>query len=194
MNRRNPKVDAFISKPGKWRKEFEKLREIALDSELTEELKWRLPCYSLESGNVVILQAMKDYCALMFFKGALLKDPKRILVAPGASQAGRQVRFTNVAEIVKLESTLKAYIDEAIAIERAGLEVTLKKTSEYPVPAEFKSRLDKNAALRKAFGALTPGRQRQYLFHIADAKQSATRTARVEKCIPRILKGKGLND
>lgn len=191
---KNPNVDAYMRSLGKWHAEFEQLRAIALDSPLTEDIKWRLPCYSLEDGNVLILQTMKDYCALMFFKGALLKDPKRILVAPGASQAGRQARFTNVGEIAKQRSTLKAYINEAIRIEKAGLKVQLKKTTDFPVPPELKQKLAELPALKKAFYALTPGRQRGYLFYFNAAKASATRTSRIEKNIARILKGKGLTD
>jgi uncharacterized protein YdeI (YjbR/CyaY-like superfamily) len=194
MTRKNPQVDAFLSKTPKWRKEFEALRKILLASRLDEGIKWRLPCYSLGEGNVAILQGFKDYCAVMFFKGALLKDPRGILVAPGASQAGRQVRFTGVREIAAQERTLKAYIAEAIKVEKAGMTVTHKKTSDYRIPAEFQTRLDKSPALKTAFRALTPGRQRAYLFYFADAKQSSTRKARVDKAVPRILKGKGLND
>lgn len=191
---RSPRVDAFIRSLPKWRSEFEQLRAIVLESPLTEDLKWRLPCYSLEGGNVAILQTMKDYCALMFFKGALLKDPKGILVAPGASQAGRQVRFTNVQEIIRKKAVLKAYLAEAIDVERRGLTVKLKKTEDFPVPVEFKKVLAADPALKKAFYALTPGRQRGYLFYFADAKASDTRASRIKKNIPRILKGKGLTD
>jgi uncharacterized protein YdeI (YjbR/CyaY-like superfamily) len=194
MPRKNPAVDAFLSKTPKWRKEFEALRKILLASPLDESIKWRLPCYTLGESNVAILQGFKDYCAVMFFKGALLKDPRGILVAPGASQAGRQARFTNVREITALERTLKAYIAEAIRLEKSGLQVTLKKTSDFKMPTEFKSRLDKDPALKAAFRALTPGRQRGYLFYFAQAKQSSTRAARVDKAVPRILKGKGLLD
>ncbi len=191
---KSPKVDAFIRGMPKWRAEFEQLREIALESPLTEDLKWRLPCYSLEGGNVAILQTMKDYCALMFFKGALLKDPKGILVAPGASQAGRQARFTNVQEIIRKRAVLKAYLAEAIEVERRGLTVKLKNTEDFPVPVEFKKELAANPALKKAFYALTPGRQRGYLFYFADAKASDTRASRIKKNIPRILQGKGRTD
>ena len=194
MNRTNPKVDAFMRSTKQWQAEFRALRRIALASPLTEDLKWRLPCYSYQGSNVAIIQGFKEYCALMFFKGALLKDPRRILVAPGASQAGRQVRFKDLRDIVALESTVKAYITEAIEVEKAGLNVTLKRTSDFKIPAEFQSRLDKNAALKTAFHALTPGRQRAYLFYFAQPKQSQTRLSRVEKCIPQILKGRGLND
>ena len=194
MPKTNPQVDAFIRKAPKWGREFAKLRTILLASPLDEEIKWRLPCYTLGESNVAILQGFKEYCAVMFFKGALLKDPRGILVAPGASQAGRQVRFTDLREIVARERTLKAYIAEAIKVEKAGLQVTLKKTSDYRIPAEFQSRMNKNPALKAAFQALTPGRQRAYLFYFADAKQSSTRAARVDKAVARILKRKGLDD
>lgn len=194
MNRPNPKVDTFLRNTPKWRKEFESLRRILLASPLTEDLKWRLPCYTLEGNNVAILQGFKEYCAVMFFKGALLKDPKGILIAPGASQAGRQIRFTSAGEIARLESVVKVYLSEAIQVEKAGLAVNLKKTSDFDIPEEFQAKLDKSPALKKAFQALTPGRQRGYLFHFAQPKQSSTRTARVEKCVPMILAGKGLND
>jgi uncharacterized protein YdeI (YjbR/CyaY-like superfamily) len=194
MPNKNPKVDEFISKAKQWGPEFRKMREIAIASGLTEDLKWRLPCYTSENNNVVILQGFKEYCALMFFKGALLKDPKHILKAPGASQAARQARFTTVQEIARMESTLKAYIREAIEIEKAGLKVALKKTSAYAIPEEFQSKLDALPALKRAFQALTPGRQRAYIFHFSAPKQSSTREARVAKWIPQILKGKGLND
>jgi uncharacterized protein YdeI (YjbR/CyaY-like superfamily) len=194
MPRTNPQVDAFIRKAPKWGKEFAKLRTILLASRLDEEIKWRSPCYTYQGSNVAILQGFKEYCAVMFFKGTLLKDPRHILVPPGAAQAVLQARFTNVREIAALERTLKAYIAEAIEVEKAGLTVTLKKTSDFKIPAEFKSRLDKNPALKAAFKALTPGRQRAYLFYFAQAKQSSTRQARVDKAVPRILKGKGLDD
>jgi uncharacterized protein YdeI (YjbR/CyaY-like superfamily) len=194
MTKPNPRLDPFFRNAKAWRQEFAQLRVIALDSGLTEQLKWRLPCYSLENANVAILQGFRDYCAIMFFKGALLKDPKGILVAPGASQAGRQVRFTDVGEIARLRPVLKAYLREAIEVEKAGMQVKLKKTSDFAIPVEFQKKLDANPALKKAFHALTPGRQRGYLFYFADAKQSATRAARVQKCVPRILAGKGLND
>ena len=194
MTKPNPQVGAFIAREKRWRKEFEALRKVLLASPLTEEIKWRLPCYSFQGGNVAILQNMKDYCAIMFFKGALLKDPKRLLVAPGASQAARQLRFTSVGEVARRTATLRAYIKEAIALEKSGATVKLKKTSDFKIPEEFKSRLDKNATLKAAFHALTPGRQRAYLFYFSDARQSATRVARIDKCVPLILKGKGLND
>ncbi len=194
MSRPNPDVDVFMSKAKHWRQEFETLRKIALASPLTEEMKWRLPCYTFENGNVAIIQGMKEYCALMFFKGALLKDDERVLVAPGATQAGRQIRFTNAREISKMEPILKAYIREAIEVEKAGLKVQLRKTSDFKIPEEFQKRLDTSPALKTAFHALTPGRQRAYLFYFAQPKQSQTREQRIEKSLPRILKGKGLDD
>jgi uncharacterized protein YdeI (YjbR/CyaY-like superfamily) len=194
-NKMNPKVDAFLSREKRWREESEKMRAIILDCDLTEELKWGKPCYSFQESNVVIIQGFKEYCALMFCKGALLKDAKGILIKPGENtQAARQARFTNVREIVKLESILKAYIHEAIEAEKAGLEVNYKKTSEFTMPEELKNKLDEMPALKTAFEALTPGRQRAYLLYFSAAKQSKTRESRVEKCMPQILKGKGLND
>jgi uncharacterized protein YdeI (YjbR/CyaY-like superfamily) len=191
----NPKVDWFFSKAEKWQEEFEKLREIILACELTEELRWGKPCYSLQGSNIVLIHGFKDYCALLFFKGALLKDPKAILVQQTENvQAARQIRFTGLEQIVKLEPAVKAYIKEAIAVEKAGLNVKLKKTSEFKMAEEFQNKLDKTPALKKAFDALTPGRQRGYLLYFSAAKQSKTRTARVEKCTPQILKGKGLDD
>lgn len=194
MNQKNPKVDAYLSKLGKWQDESRALRRIILDCGLTEEVKWRLPCYTLGKGNVAIIQEFKDYCAIMFFKGALLKDLEDILVAPGASQAGRQIRFTSVDEIDGMESTISAYIQEAIEVEKAGLKVELKKTSEYQVPEEFQVRLDENPALKTAFDALTPGRRRAYLHYFSSAKLSKTRESRVEKSLAKILDGKGLTD
>jgi uncharacterized protein YdeI (YjbR/CyaY-like superfamily) len=191
----NPKVDAFLSQTKQWREEFEKLRAIVLDCGLTEEFKWIHPCYTLAGGNVVLIHGFKEYCALLFMKGALLKDARGILVQQTENvQAARQVRFTHVREIVKLEPVLKAYIQEAMAAEKAGLQVKLKKTSEFKMPDEFKQKLEAVPALKAAFQALTPGRQRGYLLYFSAAKQSATREARVEKCAPQILKGKGLDD
>jgi uncharacterized protein YdeI (YjbR/CyaY-like superfamily) len=191
----NPKVDWFFSKAEKWQEEFEKLRTIILSCELAEELRWGKPCYSLQGSNIVLIHGFKDYCALLFFKGALLKDPKGILVQQTENvQAARQIRFASLEQIVKLEPTVKAYIKEAIAVERAGLNVKLKKTSEFKMAEEFQNKLDETPALKKAFDALTPGRQRGYLLYFSAAKQSKTRTARVEKCTPQILKGKGLDD
>lgn len=195
MNHSNPKLDFVFEKEDKWKEEFNKLRSIILDCGLTEELKWGQACYMYHESNIVLIHGFKEYCALLFFKGALLSDTKGILVQQTANvQATRQVRFTHVREIAKLEKTLKAYIYEAIEAEKAGLKVTLKKTSEFPMPEEFKKKLDKTPALKKAFEALTPGRQRGYLLYFSQAKQSATRASRIEKYIPHIMKGKGLND
>jgi uncharacterized protein YdeI (YjbR/CyaY-like superfamily) len=190
----NPKVDFYFSKEP-WQKEVKKLRGIVLDCELTEELKWGCPCYMDGKSNIVLIHVFKEYCALLFFKGALLKDPYGILIQQTENvQAARQMRFTNVKEIVTLERSIKSYIYEAIEAERAGLKVTLKKTKEFAMPAEFKKKLEKSAALKKAFAALTPGRQRGYLLFFSGAKQTATRESRIEKSIPNIMKGKGLND
>jgi len=194
MNSMNPKVDFYFRK-GRWQEELEKLRAIVLDSGLTEEFKWGCPCYTFEKRNIVLIHVFKEYCALLFFKGALLKDPKGILVQQTENvQAARQLRFTNVREIGKMKSIVKTYIREAIEVEKAGLNVKLKKTSEFKMPEEFQNKLDKNPVLRKAFYALTPGRQRGYLLHFSSPKQSKTREARIEKYMPRILNGKGLND
>ena len=191
----NPKVDGYLRKAKKWREESEKLRKILLKFRLTEELKWGKPCYTLQESNVVIIQGFKEYCALLFCKGALLKDAKGILIQQTENvQAARQIRFTNVREIAEMEPTLKAYIDEAIGVEEAGLEVTYKKTSDFKVPEELQKKLDNLPALKTAFGALTPGRQRGYILYFSAPKQSKTRESRVEKCMPQILKGKGLND
>ena len=191
MNKMNLKVDGFLRKAKKWREEFEKLRKICLDCGLTEELKWGKPCYTYQKNNIVLIHGFKEYCALLFFKGALLKDPKRILVQQTENvQAARQIRFTNVREI--REPVLKAYIKEAK--EKAGLEVSYKKTSEFSIPEEFQNRLDESPVLKNAFDALTPGRQRGYLLYFSAAKQSKTRESRIAKCEQQILKGKGLND
>jgi len=191
----NPKVDWFFAKDTKWQKEYEKLRTIILACGLIEELKWGCPCYTLENTNIVLIHGFKEYCALLFFKGALLNDPNGILIQQTKNvQSARQIRFTNAREIVKMEKILKAYVFEAIEVERAGLKVKLKKTSEFMIPEEFQKRLDKNTALKKAFDALTPGRQRAYIFYFSQAKQSQTREARIEKYIKQILNGKGLDD
>src|SRR5580704_14824532 len=193
-NKKNPTVDRYLRKP-EWQAEQRKLREIVLECPLTEELKWGCPCYTFKTHNVVLIHAFKEYCALLFCKGVLLKDAKGILIQQTENvQAARQVRFTSVQQIEKLAPVLKAYIREAIEAERAGLKVKLKKPSEFKVAEEFQTKLDKMPALKKAFGALTPGRQRGYLLYFSGAKQSKTREARVEKCMPRILKGKGLDD
>ena len=191
----NPKVDDFLGREKKWKEEFTKLRQIILDCQLTEELKWGQPCYTLDGKNIVLMHGFKEYCAVLFIKGSLLKDAKGILIQQTENvQVGRQIRFTTVQEINKIEKTLKAYIQEAIEVEKAGLEVELKKTSDFAVPEEFQSRLDGHPALKSAFEALTPGRQRAYLFYFSQAKQSKTREARVDKCIPKILDGLGLDD
>ncbi len=195
MNVMNPKVDWFFNKASKWQKEYEKLRTIILDCGLIEELKWGCPCYAFEDKNVVLIHGFKEYCAVLFFKGALLKDEHGILIQQTPNvQVPRQVRFTSVGEIVKLEKILKAYIYEAIEVEKAGVKVKLKKTAEYPIPEEFQTKLNKTPALKKAFYSLTPGRQRGYIFYFSQAKQPKTREARIEKNIPQILKGKGLDD
>jgi uncharacterized protein YdeI (YjbR/CyaY-like superfamily) len=191
----NPKVDIFLSKAKKWQEEFKELRTIVLDCGLTEELKWRAPCYTFQKSNVVIIQGFKEYCALMFFKGALINDTDGILIRPGKhTQAGRQIRFTNTREIIEMEPILKAYIYQAIEVEKAGLKVKLKKTTEYIIPEEFQNKLDETPALKTAFDALTPGRQRAYLLYFSTPKQSKTRESRVEKYTQQILDGKGLND
>jgi len=190
----NPRVDFFF-KSVKWHDEYEQLRMIALDIGLKEELKWGCPCYSDDKKNIVLIHGFKDYCAVLFFKGALLKDPKGILIQQTKNvQSARQVRFTNVKEIVKLAPTLKKYIKEAIQVEKAGLKVPLKKTTDYAVPQEFRMKLDKMPALKRAFAALTPGRQRAYIFYFSQPKQAKTREARVEKYLQQILSGKGLDD
>lgn len=195
MNQRNPKVDAILRNTTKWREEFEALRTIALDCGLTEELKWYQPCYTLEKKNIVLIHGFKEYCALLFFKGVLLKDPKRILIQQTENvQSGRQIRFTNLREIVKMKPVLKAYIHEAVEVEKAGKKVKLKKTGDFKIPDEFQRKLKELPALKSAFEALTPGRQRGYIFHFSQPKQSKTREARVERCIPQIFNGKGLDD
>ena len=190
----NPKVEFFFKK-GNWQEEFEKLRTIVLGCDLTEELKWGCPCYTFEKRNIVLMHGFKEYCALLFFKGALLKDPEGILIQQTDNvQSARQIRFTGAREIVKMKKTLKAYIREAIEVEKAGAKVNLKQTAEFKMPAEFKSRLEEDPVLKKAFSSLTPGRQRGYLLYFATPKQSKTRAARVEKYSQQILNGKGLND
>ena len=191
----NPKVDAFLKQQDKWRAEFERLREIFLASGLTEELKWGQPCYALDGKNVALMHGFKEYCAILFHKGALLRDPRGILIQQTPNvQAARQIRFTSVQEVTKLEKTVKAYVREAIEIERAGLKVQMKKTADLDVPEELESRLAASARLKAAFAALTPGRQRAYIFHFSQPKLATTRAARVEKHIPRILEGLGLDD
>ena len=195
MNNTNPKVDFFFNKTGRWQEEFEKLRTIVLDCGLTEELKWGCPCYTFQKSNIVLIHGFKEYCALLFFKGALLKDASGILIRQTANvQAARQIRFTTLREIAKMKPTLKAYIHEAIEVEKAGVKVNFKKTKEFSVPEEFQAKLDELPALKTAFDALTPGRQRAYILYFSAPKQSKTRGSRVEKYLPRILVGKGLDD
>jgi uncharacterized protein YdeI (YjbR/CyaY-like superfamily) len=192
---KNPKVDAFLQRQNKWRAEFEMLREIIRDTGLTEDLKWGQPCYALDGKNVVLMHGFKEYCAVLFHKGVLLKDPKGVLIQQTKNvQAARQIRFTSVHDVKKLEKTVAAYVREAIEIERAGLRVHFKKTEDIELPEEFESKLASNAKLKAAFSALTPGRQRGYIFHFLQPKLPATRAARVEKHTPRILKGLGLDD
>ena len=191
----NPKVDFFFNKAKKWQEEFEKLRIIVHNCGLTEELKWGVPCYTFEERNIVLIHGFKEYCALLFMKGALLQDVNGILVQQTENvQSARQIRFTNVGEIVKREAVLKAYIYEAIEVEKAGLKVALKKSTELIFPEEFQNKLGEIPALKTAFEALTPGRQRGYNLYFSAPKQSKTRAARVEKCMQQILDGKGLDD
>ncbi len=191
----NPKVDWYFNKAEKWQNEIRKLRTIILDCGLTEELKWGVPCYTFQKSNIVLIHVFKEYCAILFFNGALLNDPNGILIQQTENvQAARQVRFTNLEQIAEMEAILKAYIYEAIEVEKAGLKVDLKKTTEFTIPEEFKNKLDKIPALKTAFDALTPGRQRAYLLHFSAPKQSKTRESRVEKCMQQILNGKGLDD
>lgn len=191
----NPKVDFYFDKAKKWKEEQEQLRMIALDCQLTEELKWGVPCYTFQHNNIVLIHAFKEYCAFLFFKGTLLNDEKRILIQQTQNtQSARQIRFAGVREIIELKSILKAYIYEAIEVEKSGLKVTFKQTEDFAVPFEFQSKLNTIPALKAAFEALTPGRQKAYLLHFSAAKQPKTREARVEKYMPQILSGKGLND
>jgi len=191
----NPKVDAFLSKAKTWKEEYEKLRAIVLDCGLTEDFKWMHPCYTLENKNIVLIHGFKEYCALLFHKGALLKDPRGILIQQTENvQAARQIRFTNAEEIDELKNILKAYIHEAIEVEKAGLEVDFKKPAEYTVAEELQNKFDEMPALKTAFEALTPGRQRAYLLYFSEPKQSKTRESRVEKYVQHMLDGKGLND
>ncbi len=194
-NRMNPKVDIYLSRAKKWQDEFEKLRMIILDCQLTEEFKWGVPCYTFQKRNIVLIHGFKEYCAILFFKGALLKDTFGILIQQTENvQASRQVRFTNIGEIVELKHILIGYINEAIEIEKAGLEVNFKKNTEFIIPEEFQNKFDKIPSLKTAFEALTPGRQRAYILYFSAPKQSKTRESRVEKCTQQILNGKGLND
>ena len=195
MNRMNPEVDFYFSKAEKWQEELKKLRTIILDCQLTEELKWGVPCYTFQKSNIVLIHVFKEYCAILFVKGALLNDANGILIQQTKNvQAARQIRFTNVREIVEMETILKAYIYEAIEVEKAGLKVNYKKTTEFIIPEELQIKLDEIPALKTAFNALTPGRQRAYILYFSAPKQSKTRESRVEKCMQQILNGKGLND
>lgn len=191
----NPKVDEFLTKAKKWKEEYETLRKIVLDCELTEDFKWMNPCYTFEKKNIVLMHGFKEYCALLFPKGSLLQDSHGILIQQTENvQGARQIRFTNVQEIDEKEAILKAYIYEAIEVEKAGLKVQVKKPEELIIPEELQHKFDEIPALKTAFTTLTPGRQRAYILHFSAAKQSKTRESRVEKCIPNILNGKGLND
>jgi uncharacterized protein YdeI (YjbR/CyaY-like superfamily) len=195
INSMNPKVNWFFDKNTPWKESYEKLRSMVLDCGLTEELKWGCPCYTFDKKNVVLIHGFKDYCALLFHKGALLKDREGILVQQTENvQSARQIRFKGLHEIVKLERLLKTYVQEAVEVEKAGLKVALKKTSGFEMPEEFVLKLKSLPALKKAFNALTPGRQRGYLLHFSAAKQSKTRAARIEKNVDRIMAGKGLED
>ena len=191
----NPKVDFYFTKAQKWQEELEQLRMVVLECGLTEELKWGVPCYTFQKSNIVLIHVFKKYCALLFFKDALLKDANGILIQQTENvQAARQIRFTHVREIVEMEAILKAYIHEAVEVEKAGLKVNLKKNTELIIPEEFQNKLDQIPALKTAFDALTPGRQRAYNLYFSAPKQSKTRESRVEKCMQKILNGKGLND
>ena len=195
MSNTNPKVDFFFDKAGKWQDEYAALRKIVLDCGVTEELKWGVPCYTFQDSNIVLIHGFKDYCALLFHKGVLLQDPEGILIQQTKNvQSARQIRVTSVQQIVAMESVLKAYILDAIAVEKAGLKVTFKEPADFTMPEEFINKLEEVAGLQDAFDALTPGRQRGYLLHFAAPKQAKTRESRIEKCVPRILDGKGLND
>jgi uncharacterized protein YdeI (YjbR/CyaY-like superfamily) len=195
MSTTNPKVDWYFTKNKTWQQEIELLREIVLDCNLVEELKWGCPCYTYEKSNIVLIHVFKEYCALLFFKGALLKDPKKVLVQQTENvQVPRQMRFTSVAEIKKLKRTIQAYLYEGVEVKESGVKAVLRKTAEYKMPEEFESMLKKNKALKNAFNSLTPGRQRGYLLYFSSAKQAKTRESRVEKYVPQILEGKGLDD
>ncbi len=192
----NPKViDRFLDRAKNWKDEMKLLRKICLDCLLTEDFKWMHPCYTFQGKNIVLIHGFKDYCALLIYKGALLKDTENILIQQTENvQSARQIRFTNLQEIIDLEQTIKAYIFEAIEVEKAGLEVKMKTTDEFNMPEEFKKAIKEDSKLKKAFETLTPGRQRGYLLYFSQAKQSKTRESRIEKCIPKILDGKGLTD
>lgn len=192
---KNPKVDAYLERAKQWQEEMTKLRSIVLDCGVTEELKWGCPCYTFNDNNVVLIHAFKEYCALLFMKGALLKDEEGILVQQTKNvQSGRQIRFTSLQQVTKMKAIIKAYVEEAIAVEQAGLKVEFKDTGEFDFPDEFQAKIDEMPELQAAFEALTPGRQRGYLLHFSGAKQSKTRADRIEKCVQHIMNGKGLND
>lgn len=194
-NATNPKVDAYFERRDSWQEELALLRRILLDTGLTEDLKWGEPCYTLDGANVVLIHGFKEYCALLFFKGALMKDPADILIQQTKNvQAARQIRFTGAAQISGMENVLKAYVAEAAEVERSGAKVDLKKTDDFAVPEEFQIRIDSTPSLKTAFEALTPGRQRAYLLYFAQPKQAKTRESRIDKAMPQILAGKGLND
>lgn len=191
----NPKTDFFFDQPEKWQKEFEKLRAIILDTGLDEELKWGCPCYTYHNRNIVLIHGFKEYCAILFFKGALLNDTCKILIQQSENvQAARQIRFTNQEEISKLEKEIKLYVYEALEVEKSGVQVPMRKTKDFEVAEEFQHKLNTDTVLKEAFEALTPGRQRAYLLYFSSAKQTKTRESRIEKCILQILTGKGLND
>ncbi|UOU97472.1 YdeI family protein [Chryseobacterium daecheongense] len=191
----NPKADFFFDEPGQWQKEFEKLRTILLDTGLEEEVKWGCPCYTYHGKNIILIHGFKEYCALLLFKGALLKDTDNILIQQTENvQAARQIRFTGLQEINDWEKVIKTYVYEAVEVEKSGIQVKMKETREFEMPEEFQHKLNENPELQEAFEALTSGRQRAYLLHFSSAKQPKTREARIEKYIPQILKGKGLND
>ncbi|KQV85050.1 hypothetical protein ASD15_07940 [Massilia sp. Root351] len=191
----NPKVDAYVEQATTWQAALRKLRAIILDCQLNEELKWGVPCYTFNDANIVLIHTFKEYCAILFFKGSLLKDEEGVLIQQTKNvQAGRQIRFTSASQVDEMQAVVKAYVQEAVAVEKAGLSVEFKETADFDMPEEFQARLDDSPQLQEAFEALTPGRQRAYLLHFAEAKQSKTRTARVEKCVPHILAGKGLKD
>jgi uncharacterized protein YdeI (YjbR/CyaY-like superfamily) len=195
MNVKNPKVDEFLRREGRWQKELSELRRIVLDCPLDEQLKWGVPCYTNEDKNIVLIHGFKEYCALLFMKGSVMSDPDGILITQTENvQFGRQIRFTDVQQIIELEPVLKKYIMQAIEVEKAGIKVPVKKTEEFKVTEEFQKKLEENPVLATAFKNLTPGRQRGYLLYFSAPKQSATREARIEKCVPQILAGKGLND
>ncbi|WP_168122841.1 YdeI family protein [Paenibacillus sp. HB172176] len=194
-SRKNPKVDGFLRKAKKWKQEFEMLREIVLGCELTEDIKWMHPCYMHEGKNIVLIHGFKEYCALLFHKGALLKDPHGILIQQTENvQAARQLRFTSAEQIEEMQLIIKAYIDEAIEVEKAGLQVAYKKTEEYSIPEELENKFVEIPELKTAFASLTPGRQRGYIYYFSQAKQSKTRESRIEKYLPQILEGKGMDD